>query len=179
MADEKTSIEWSHALSVGIEVIDDDHKTFFEVADLMACATMETPDNVEVVIKSAITILLEYVDGHFLREERAMEAAGFPGYEEHRNLHADFKATVVQLVHDYDNIVDREEKMEAALGLAKTVYKWIIFHITTVDLEYSGYITNEHVDTRPLAFLSQEASGDFDDDGDFDLMNMIPEEDSQ
>jgi hemerythrin len=177
MADEKSSIEWTPDLSVGIEVIDEDHKTFFVVADLMECAIRDTPEGMEVILKSALMILLEYVDGHFLREERAMEAAGYPGYEEHRALHDAFKATVNQFVDDYDKIINPEQKRATTLTLAKNVYKWVVYHIVNVDQAYKGYVMNEHVDSRPLAFLSQEASGDFGEDDDFDLMNMIPKED--
>jgi hemerythrin len=177
MPDQKNIIEWTSDLSVGIEVIDDDHKTFFVVADLMRCAIQDTPESMEVILKSALMILLEYVDGHFLREERAMEAAGFPDFMKHRAFHDVFKATVNQFVDNYDSIIDPEEKKAAALKLARNVNTWVIDHIANVDSAYKGYVKPEHVDSRPLAFLSQEANGGEADD-DFDLMDTSWREDS-
>ncbi|MBF0169452.1 MAG: hemerythrin family protein [Alphaproteobacteria bacterium] len=173
MTDQACPIEWTPDLSVGIEAIDDDHKTFFVVADLMQSAIRENPQNLEAILRSSITILQEYVNGHFLREERAMEAAGYPKLAEHHALHEAFKATAHRFVEDFNKIVDHNEQKKAAQKLAEVVHDWVCDHIAKVDMAYKDFLKAEHVDSRPLAFLSQEADEGGDDD-DFDLMSMIP-----
>ncbi len=175
MTDQACPIEWTPDLSVGVEVIDDDHKTFFVVAALMQSAIRENPQNLEAILRSSITILLEYVNGHFLREERAMEAAGYPKLAEHHALHEDFKATAQRLVEEFNKIAAFDEHKKAAQKLAEVVNDWVCDHIAKVDMAYMDFVKAEHVDSRPLAFLSQEADEGGDDD-DFDLMSMIPED---
>ncbi len=175
MTDQACPVEWTPDLSVGIEAIDDDHKTFFVVVDLMQSAIRENPQNLEAILRSSITILQEYVNGHFLREERAMEAAGYAKLEEHRALHEEFKAKAQQIIETFNKITDHDEQNKVAQKLAEVVHSWICDHIAKVDMAYTDSLKAEHVDSRPLAFLSQEAD-EGGDDNDFDLLSMIPED---
>jgi hemerythrin len=168
MTDTNAPIQWTQALSVGIDVIDEDHKTFFTMANILLSAIRDNPPELNTIIQSSLSILLEYVDGHFLREERAMEKAAWPDLEQHQKLHADFRSQVIQLASDYN-----AGRGEAAKELADLVNKWTAEHIAQVDKLYQAYIRLEHVDARPLAFLSFEAEGD-DGQEDFGLLGNLP-----
>jgi hemerythrin len=155
MAEAQETIQWSADLSIGIEAIDEDHKTFFIMANILLSAIRDNPPELETITQSAIAILYEYVTGHFLREERAMERSGYPDHERHRALHDAFKGQVLKLAEAYEN-----GDKDAAKRLAELVLHWVRAHIADVDKRYAGIIKPEHVDTRPLALLSMEAEGE-------------------
>ncbi|MBF0354082.1 MAG: hemerythrin family protein [Alphaproteobacteria bacterium] len=170
MTTKAAAIEWTPDLSVGIEALDDDHKTVFVVVDLMQSVLREEPPlNLEAILRCLLKMLQEYICGHFLREERAMEMARFPGLEEHRGWHDAFRTKIERFVEDYNKIRDHGEHKKAAQHLADIVQCWCVDHIAKSDKSYADYLRPEHVDPRPLVFLCQEAdtSGEADD---FDLI---------
>ena len=173
MTDSNAPIQWTPELSVGIEAIDEDHKTFFTMANILLGAIHDNPPELKTIIQSSVSILLEYVDGHFLREERALEKAAYPDLERHRTAHAKFRIQALELIAQYN-----AGQAEAAKKLAETVNDWTLEHIAKVDKLYEASLKPEHVDTRPLAFLSFEADGEAETD-DFGLLGNLPEENAR
>ena len=153
---------WTPDLSVGVEVIDDDHKAFFRLAELLH-EVLETPDeNTDLLVETSINILLEYVEGHFRREEMAMAAVGYPFMAEHVAAHKAFAARAHQIAQDY-----RGGNKGVVATLSELVVNWVTGHIKTMDTQYRGILTSENVDGRPLIFLT----GD-DDEEDADALDL-------
>ena len=137
---------WSEELSVGNSVLDDDHKAFIDLATLI----MEWRD--DGVIASAVSMLEEYVQGHFFREEKAMRAVGYRRLAEHQLKHERFKARIKAITQMY------QDGMKSAVeGLPKLVLDWFADHVLKDDLQYKNWINDGVVDGRPLAFLALEA----------------------
>lgn len=169
MTSAKDLIHWTPDLSVGIDAIDEDHKTFFIMANILLTAIHDNAPELDTICQSAIAILHEYVNGHFLREERAMEKSGYPEAQSHRAQHDAFKAQVLKLADAYQG-----GDKDAAKRIAELVLNWVRVHIVKVDKRYIDLIKPEHVDARPLAFLSMEAEGG-SEDGDAGLMGAMSE----
>ena len=142
--------EFTADMSVGIVTLDADHMAIFEIAKLL----LDTPHNPEhaLVLSSVIAVLEEAVDGHFLREERAMRKAGYPRLADHRRKHAKFRAHLKSIVEAY-----LQGTTSAVDGLPSFVSRWFSDHIRTKDSKYKDWVTSSAVDDRPLAFLSMEA----------------------
>ncbi len=142
--------EWSEAISVGNDALDEDHKAFFVLAKMLQEAQC-SEDNV-IVIGSALLILEEYVEGHFLREEKAMQAASYPRLADHAMKHSLFRSHVHAISSAYG-----QGTKSAVEGLPELVVDWLRRHIVAEDLQYKNWIRDAVVDRRPLAYLAIEA----------------------
>ena len=140
---------WTPDLSVGVDIIDDDHQAFFRLADLLRDVLDNPDENTDFLVETSINILLEYVEGHFLREEMAMAAVGYPLMAEHVTAHEVFSARAYQIAQDY-----RGGNKDVAASISNLVAKWITGHIKTMDMQYLGILSNENVDDRPLIYLT-------------------------
>ena len=142
------SVAWTADMSVGVDTIDEDHQGFFRLAELIYTIINRPDQNQTILIRTAINILEEYVQGHFLREEMAMAAVSYPMFDEHVAAHRAFSARVQQIAADFMN-----GNKDVAITLANLVTDWLTSHILTVDKQYTGILTNENVDNRPLGDL--------------------------
>jgi len=142
--------DFTEDMSVGNDAIDGNHMAFFELAGLLH-HTAQGPDREQVVL-SIIGILEEYVDGHFLREERAMHKVRYPRIAEHRLKHGHFRARIKAIAEVY-----RQGSRTAADDLPSLVASWLRNHIAQDDLQYKTWINNSSVDPRPLVFLAIDA----------------------
>lgn len=141
-------IVWDDRYSVGVESIDNDHKLFFEIADLLGC--MEFYEE-ELVIKCLGT-LNEYVHGHFLREEIAMRNANFSKFAEHKLQHDKFKLKITEIMDSYYG-----GNLTIVEGFSLLVYNWLVGHIEMDDQDFRGVILPEHVDHRSISCLAYES----------------------
>ena len=138
---------WTPELSVGFKVIDKDHKLFFEMADIFN--SQETSRKHKKDVEAAIRILIDYINGHFLREENAMLDAKYPSLHAHKEEHKNFKAAITIIVTEHyagNNMAVRE--------LGKTFAEWWPKHIATVDRQYMDWIKETDIDPRPLHEVS-------------------------
>ena len=154
---ERTDV-WSDDLSVGVDVIDEDHQAFFRLADLLRDIIGRPDESQDMLVETAINLLVEYVTGHFLREESAMAAAGYQFLAEHVAAHQAFAARASQIAQAY-----RGGDKDVAATVADLVNRWIVGHIRTMDMQYRGILTNENVDDRPMAYLTVGEDDQTDD----------------
>ena len=142
--------EWTDDLSVNVEIIDEDHQAFFRLAALMSDVT-STPDNDQpYLIETSINILEEYIEGHFLREQKAMAKADYVYLVEHIAAHDAFADRVTRIIQDYR----QAGSIEKIGTLAHLVTDWLNNHIRVVDAQYKGILTNANVDDRPLVYMA-------------------------
>jgi hemerythrin len=146
------TLSWSPELSVGIEVFDADHKAFFELAFLLQDASGASVVERAMIVGSAIGLLEEYVDGHFLREEKAMKKANFPHFPEHIHKHKVFRGRIREIAKAY-----RDGATSIADDIPSLVSAWLTNHIMQDDQKYKNWVRASMVDDRPLAFLAIEA----------------------
>ena len=140
---------WTDDMSVGSSVLDADHRAFLDLAQLIHDAK-STGD--AMVVLSALSMLEEYVDGHSLREEKAMQAVKFPRLDEHRLHHGLFRARIRAVAEVY-----RQGTKAAVNELAEMVADWLRNHIRGDDSQYRNWVTDSVVDGRPLGILAMEA----------------------
>lgn len=81
--------------------------------------------------------LSTYVDEHFANEEKFMEEIGFPGLEEHKRVHENFKKSFNELKPMIDQADD--DSFRKALSDAFT---WILTHIGKTDKRYARFYHN-------------------------------------
>lgn len=132
-----TYVSWDDKLATGIEDIDTDHKTLFDLVDQFhdAYAAGHGSEELEAVFAT----LMDYTDHHFRREEEFMKSAGFPGLEEHRKTHEELKAEVLALHQRYLKGELQGQEKDLCLEILAFLSNWLHFHIAEEDMEYRDF----------------------------------------
>ena len=119
---------WTPNLSVGVEEIDAQHKTWFEKAEKLFEAG--TNNQAKAYIGELLDFLESYTKKHFADEERYMQRIRYPQYEEQRAAHAAFITQLQKLRGDYaasgGNIL-------VILNANQMVVEWLTKHISNMD----------------------------------------------
>lgn len=120
-------IVWTDALSVGNEGLDEDHRQLVALIDMVSEAGP--------TFGTVFSRLLDYVADHFEREERYMEAIGYPDLDRHRALHDAFSARVsVMLKQHNDDLFSRTDE-----SVADFLWTWLRTHIQVEDKKYATW----------------------------------------
>ncbi|MGB4492725.1 MAG: bacteriohemerythrin [Halanaerobiales bacterium] len=126
--------EWDDILSVGIEVVDDQHQELFRIGRELVYVLENTSaglDQYDDIIK-LLKELHTYANYHFSEEEKLMEAADFIGLPAHRFQHKIFVKKIEEIeLGELD-----EDQKNHALDLLDFLANWITNHIMKVDREY-------------------------------------------
>ncbi|HHU92964.1 MAG TPA: hemerythrin family protein [Halanaerobiaceae bacterium] len=126
--------EWDDILSVGIEVVDDQHQELFRIGRELVYVLENTSaglDQYDDIIK-LLKELHTYANYHFSEEEKLMEAADFIGLPAHRFQHKIFVKKIEEIELDE---IDEDQKNHA-LDLLDFLANWITNHIMKIDREY-------------------------------------------
>ncbi|KAJ4461325.1 hypothetical protein PAPYR_2376 [Paratrimastix pyriformis] len=91
--------EWSDVHLVGLPTIDGDHKALVDLAGRLA-ATLNEPSENPALAQSLAERLWQTAVGHIFREERLMEAVGFPQAKSHRAQHEALQTRLRQVLDD-------------------------------------------------------------------------------
>jgi len=122
-------IEWKDSFSVGIDVIDDDHKVLIGlINDTLTASQAGNLNDINSVFRK----LEGYTSFHFNREEGMMLKCGYENLEEHKVYHE-------KLIEDLDECrisammsVNLTEDSEICMFLKN----WLFQHILKEDMQY-------------------------------------------
>ena len=122
-------------MSVGIPMIDEQHKTWIDRVNDLSRAIAEHAAERQIAL--TLGFLSDYTQFHIATEERYMAAYTYPGLEEHRRKHKEVAATLANLVRDFE-----EEGPTQILADAVTMFlsNWLIQHIQQVDHKFGVFI---------------------------------------
>ncbi|MCU7892877.1 MAG: bacteriohemerythrin [Candidatus Thiodiazotropha sp. (ex Ustalcina ferruginea)] len=120
-------VEWSDALSVGIEEIDEQHKMLVDLVNKMHEAIHQRHGS--DVVKGIPADLAEYTHIHFAVEESLMRILNYPGYEHHK-----------ELLHSVSDLQEKVASGKTAIGfeLMPFLKTWL----TKEDMQYTGFFLN-------------------------------------
>jgi hemerythrin len=132
---------WEDSLSVGVDLIDEQHKMLLSRLAELSEAVSQRQGSGQIV--GTLSFLTEYVDFHFSTEERHMLENDYPGYAGHKAAHEEFKATLRRLSDDF-------EEEGATTGLADSIntllINWFLKHIRQVDQELGRFFAERGVE---------------------------------
>lgn len=78
-------ITWNESLSVGVDMIDTDHKVLIDQINMLGDAVVDGQDH--VMTASVLNVLIDYTAYHFAREQQLMEQTGYPVADDHLREH--------------------------------------------------------------------------------------------
>lgn len=125
-------VEWSSALSVGIEEIDAQHQALIDLINAMQDAVvgnLAREQQLEILGR-----LAEYTKIHFAVEESLMRIFGYPEYERHKAQHEGLIRSMVDLQRRLDL-----DQAPVDAGLMRHLKHWLIDHILQSDQDYSRF----------------------------------------
>lgn len=128
-------VEWSDVLSVGIEEIDAQHKVLVGMINEMHEAIHERRGS--DAVHGVLTKLGDYTRIHFAVEESLMRILGYPGYDEHKELHEELIANLQDLQHKVDT-----GKTAIGFELMHFLKIWLTKHIMESDQQYAEFFIN-------------------------------------
>ena len=126
-----SSMKWENRFSVGVKVIDDQHKKL--VALISEIEYLHKQDSIDVKqVAGVLQELKKYTLTHFSEEEEVMERHGFVGLERHKKLHQEF----IDKVELFESMFDKGPKQVLDIMLP-FLSKWLGHHILVEDKRYS------------------------------------------
>lgn len=116
------ALEWSEALKVNVEFIDDDHAEFVALLNVAAEADSDA-------LPAAFDALLAHTIDHFAREEALMDRIAFFATGCHKDEHA----RVLAEARFFRNLLAGGNEAPARAYLRGDLPQWFILHRATMD----------------------------------------------
>ncbi len=128
------AIEWTSNLAVGINSIDEQHKTLFKKADQLFEAGRN--NKAKEFISELLDFLDKYTREHFHDEEVYMKSINYPEYQTQLKMHTEFIGSLKKLKEDYEasggNIL-------VILNANQMIVDWLLKHISIEDKKIGLY----------------------------------------
>lgn len=127
---DKTLVEWSDELSVGIQEIDEQHKVLVGLLNEMHQAILEHHGS--QTAREVLDRLGDYTRIHFAVEESLMRIFEYPGYTEHKKQHE-------ELIRQLESYRAKVASGATAISfqLLHFLRMWLTQHIIDSDKDYA------------------------------------------
>ncbi|MEE1192705.1 MAG: hemerythrin family protein [Blautia sp.] len=127
--------EFDETLVTGNEMIDDQHKELIGRINQLLESCEDGQGKVKAV--KMLDYLMEYTDFHFSAEEKLQEEINYPGIQEHKAKHKEFKQAVEEL---QEMLQEEEGPTEAFVAqVQRNVVDWLFNHIKGFDRSVAEY----------------------------------------
>jgi hemerythrin len=124
---------WSPEFSVGVPALDAQHRKMIDT--LNGLLAQPDADLRSAILLDTLTRLTQYAGEHFKDEERLMEAAGYPGIEQHKQKHMEFREKMVECCLAARLGVDSVPRQ-----LVQFLVDWLNHHVLQEDLKYKPFL---------------------------------------
>jgi len=130
-------VEWTPNLTVGVEHIDEQHKTWFKKANELFEAGKER--RAKEYINQMLDFLDEYTKMHFRDEEAYMATINYPELEAQKKAHESFINDLAKLKSDYNQ---NNGNVLVIINANNMVLKWLTNHILNMDKKIGEFAKN-------------------------------------
>ena len=127
-------IIWNDNFTVGIKLIDDQHKELLSMTNELYDACLKGGDEAVTCFKKTIRMMVNHTKEVFTHEEELFEKTAYPEAAPHKAEHRDF----------IKNILEHEKKFQAGVRFAPNSFvrflmEWISSHIAVNDKNFGIY----------------------------------------
>ncbi|MCW8916631.1 MAG: bacteriohemerythrin [Magnetovibrio sp.] len=127
-------IKWTEDLSVGVVVLDDDHKKLIKILNTLFAASFAGV--ADSVLEKTLVELEEYTKFHFDREEQFLAEHDYPSLEPHKFQHE----KLIKDLHEYTARAREQGTDGLSADVMMFLRTWLINHIKEQDLVYADYL---------------------------------------
>jgi hemerythrin len=130
----RTGLVWSDSFKIGNDKVDEQHQELFKtINEFIQSCDKSDPQK----LTEALTFLVNYTVHHFDDEEALQKECGYPHYEEHKQIHEDFKNTVGRLVQKF---TESHSVTDLKSDVNKILVTWVLNHVQRDDRKIGEYI---------------------------------------
>jgi hemerythrin len=123
-------IEWKDSYSVGVKLIDEQHKKLFSHLNDLYSAVEQVKDNEN--LSKVLNDLSDYVILHFSIEEKYFEEFRYEGMEEHKAQHKQYTDKIESFREGF-----AKNQSFLSFDLLSFLEDWILNHVTIEDKKYT------------------------------------------
>lgn len=135
-----SKIEWDDSLSIGNDQIDDQHKELIQKLKDLSEAYSHGHEHSKIL--KTLDFMIDYTDFHFTDEEKLMALHDYPGLEEQKEQHEQFKTTLNNILEDYQ---DEGPTQSLATSINVFLLNWLVGHIKGVDLKLGQFLSARNI----------------------------------
>jgi len=137
--------EWTEEMSVGVELLDADHRALINWINQLESISEEATRDIHW--DDWFRKLNNYIRFHFSREEKVMETCGFQELVDHRQEHLRFEQEVAALrEHCHPGM-----EVSLVARLLELLRYWLKDHILVSDRKYVRYVALDPKLARQVA----------------------------
>ena len=128
-------IAWARELETGNDLIDTQHKQLVKLSNdlIVDCKNNKNPD----ILSEALKFLVSYAEIHFSYEEKLQVEHKYPDYVNHKQLHEAFKASVLDLIHQY---IANQYYENLLSDIQSVLVDWLLTHFKQEDFKIAEHI---------------------------------------
>jgi hemerythrin len=134
------SLQWTRALSTGLEWQDDEHKRIFQwMSELLEAMNRS---QASTVMNDLVIFMEKYATDHFQHEEQFMIEQNDPGLEAHKAEHAKFAAKA----QEFKTIYARQGASSyLTMQVQRWLRDWLLEHIAQTDKKMGVWMREKAV----------------------------------
>jgi len=128
-------IAWDDSFLTGNALVDMQHQRVFErLSDLVGLCE----DGCDAVkLENTIRFLVNQTVRHLADEEALMVEYDYPDLDNHKQMHEDYRATVIELAQRFE---DDSSSKELSQDVNKTIVRWLATHIRHEDKKICEFV---------------------------------------
>ncbi len=130
---------WSNEMSVGVAVIDEDHKKLVAMVNELHDGMLA--GHAKDALGHVLDRLIKYTQFHFAREEEMFAKTGYADSSAHKKEHADLVKSVVELQTRFKTASSSTLSMEVMSFLRN----WLVNHIQGSDKKYGPHLNSKGI----------------------------------
>ncbi len=127
------SLQWREQLSVGNDLIDDDHKHLVRIVNQAEEALTARNMN---QLKTVLASLADYAKYHFLREESVASAVAYPRVPQMHDSHEALITKLKQVTQE----LDQDLSEISGQNFIDFLRDWLISHVIKEDLQMKPFL---------------------------------------
>jgi hemerythrin len=150
MIEEENIVEWSDRYSIGIPLIDEQHKKLLAMTNDLYLACNYSTESGKIQFERTIHDAAAYVKYHFSTEEKMMVLTDYPYMEEHKKQRMDFVRKVLDNVKAFE-----EGRPLVPKQFVRFLKDWILSHVAFTDSKMGAFLTGIQK-TRKLDLITMK-----------------------
>ncbi|MDR0450362.1 MAG: bacteriohemerythrin [Treponema sp.] len=133
-------IEWNDRYSVGIELIDEQHRELFSQMNNLYLSCQKEGEEARVLFSANIRLLLRYISYHFSSEEKMLKNIKYPDLAVHSQQHSALTKIIAERIEQFDRGDPAPLSGGKGLDFIKYLRDILISHVAILDRKYASYI---------------------------------------
>jgi len=130
--------EWKDQYSLGIKLIDDQHKSLIKLINDLHRGLIGGTTN--EIIEETLSSLIDYTIYHFNSEEEIFRMFNYPEYHAHKKQHDALAQRVLEI---QKSISDKSATL--SFEVMDFLVDWLTDHILTEDQNYKSYFNAKNI----------------------------------